>query len=153
MEHEFNENKTKIRARQGHSIKVDVELKEVVPPDILYHGTATRFLYSITKTGINSGTRQYVHLSDNKETAIEVGKRHGIPSVLEIDAKQMHEDGIKAYAANNGVGSTEFVDKKYIIWDIITSYYGLYSLTSFKKELTIMNECYKQIIDNIDKYE
>ena len=113
--YEFNENKTKIRARQGHSIKVDVELKEVVPPDILYHGTATRFIYSIGKTGINSGTRQYVHLSDNKETAIEVGKRHGIPSVLEIDAKQMHEDGIKFYLSNNGVWLTEFVDKKYII--------------------------------------
>lgn len=112
--YEFSDDKKKIRARQGHSINVDVELKEETPPNILYHGTATRFLESIYKNGINSGTRKYVHLSKDEKTAIEVGKRHGTPFAIQIDAKKMHEDGIPFFLSNNGVWLTQFVDKKYI---------------------------------------
>lgn len=113
--YEFNENKTKIRARQGHSINVNVDLKECLPPDVLYHGTATRFLKSIYNSGINKGTRQHVHLSSERETAIKVGQRHGEPYVLLIDTKKMSEDGIKFYLSNNGVWLTDFVDVKYIL--------------------------------------
>lgn len=112
--YEFSEDKKKIRARQGHSINVDVELKEETPPNTLYHGTATRFLESIYKNGINSGNRQYVHLSKDEETAIDVGKRHGTPFVIQVDAKKMNEDGIVFFLSNNGVWLTQFVDKKYI---------------------------------------
>ena len=112
--YEYSDDKTKIRATQGHSIDVDVELKEEIPPDVLYHGTATRFLESIYKNGINSGNRNYVHLSLDSQTATNVGKRHGKPFVLEIDAKRMHEDGIKFFLSNNGVWLTKFVDSKYI---------------------------------------
>ena len=76
---EYSPDKRKIRARQGHSIPVDVELKEATPPDILYHGTATKFLESIYKNGILPGTRLYVHLSPDEETAINVGSKHGKP--------------------------------------------------------------------------
>ena len=112
--YEFNDDKTKIRARQGHSIPVDVELKETTPPDILYHGTADRFIESIFKGGLTPQTRLYVHMSSDKDTATKVGKRHGKPVVLEIDAKQMKNDGIKFYLSNNGVWLTKFVDKKYL---------------------------------------
>lgn len=113
--YEFSDDKKKIRARQGHSINVDVELEEKIPPKILYHGTATRFLESIYKNGINSGSRIYVHLSDNEETAKKVGSRHGTPFVLKINAKKMYDDGIVFYLSNNGVWLTQFVDKKYIL--------------------------------------
>ncbi|MBP3789569.1 MAG: RNA 2'-phosphotransferase [Prevotella sp.] len=76
---EFSEDMTRIRARQGHSIRVDVELEEKLPPDILYHGTGERFVNSILDQGINKGNRLYVHLSETKETAVNVGKRHGKP--------------------------------------------------------------------------
>lgn len=112
--YEYNEDGTKIRARQGHSIPVDVELREVRPPDKLFHGTADRFIDSIFKEGLKPQTRLYVHLSYDKETALNVGKRHGNPVVLVIDAKRMYDDGIKFYVSNNGVWLTKFVDKKYI---------------------------------------
>lgn len=112
--YEFSDDKKKIRARQGHSIPVDVELKETTPPDVLYHGTATRFLDSILKQGILKGTRLYVHLSDTIETAKKVGIRHGKPAVLFLDAKQMAADGVKFYLSNNGVWLTDYVDSKYI---------------------------------------
>lgn len=113
--YEFSEDKKKIRARQGHSIEVDVELKETTPPDVLYHGTATRFLVSIYTKGIIKGTRQHVHLSETEEIAKNVGERHGNPYVLTIDAKKMYMDGCKFYLSNNGVWLTDFVDRNYII--------------------------------------
>lgn len=122
--YEFSEDKTKIRARQGHSINVDVELKECTPPDILYHGTATRFIESIEDNGINKATRQYVHLSSDKETALKVGKRHGRPCICVIDAKHMREDGDRFFLSNNDVWLTEFVDKKYISEVIVPSKYN-----------------------------
>lgn len=113
--YEFNPQHTKIRARQGHSINVDVELKECTPPDVLYHGTATRFLESIYKEGIKSGSRLYVHLSPTVEIAHKVGARHGTPYVLGIDCKAMVADGLKFYLSNNGVWLTKSVAVKYLI--------------------------------------
>jgi putative RNA 2'-phosphotransferase len=113
--YEFNDDKTKIRARQGHSVNVNVDLRECVPPEILYHGTATRFLDSILKNGINKGTRLHVHLSPDEETAVRVGERHGSPVVLRINAWQMHDDGHKFYLSNNGVWLTDFVAPNYLI--------------------------------------
>lgn len=112
--YEFNNDKTKIRARQGHSINVDVELKETTPPDVLYHGTATRFLDSIMKTGINKMNRNYVQLSTDIDTATTVGSRHGTPIILKVDSRKMSDDGIKFYLSNNNVWLTEYVDTKYI---------------------------------------
>lgn len=112
----FNENKTKIRANQGHSIKVDVELKEIIPPDILYHGTAERFITNILdkKQGLKPMSRLYVHLSKDYDTAIKVGIRHGNPVVLKINAKQMKEDGYLFYLSENGVYMTKSVPYKYL---------------------------------------
>lgn len=110
----FNENKTMIRANQGHSINVDLELKEEAPPDVLYHGTATRFLDSILEKGLLKQNRNHVHLSPSKDTALNVGKRYGVPVILIIDAKKMYKDGKKFYLSKNGVWLVDYVDPEYI---------------------------------------
>ena len=110
----FNEDHTKIRANQGHSVNVDVELEEKMPPDILYHGTGGNAVGSIMYSGILPQKRLYVHLSTNAVTAWEVGARHGNPYVLKIDAKKMVEDGYKFYLSKNGVWMTKEVPPKYI---------------------------------------
>ena len=114
----FNEDRTKIRANQGHSIKVDVELKETVPPNILYHGTATKSLDKIMSEGIKSMQRLYVHLSADTQKAIETGKRHGKPVVLSVNAKEMHNAGHKFYLSENNVWLTDFVPKEFIYKNI-----------------------------------
>lgn len=111
----FSEDLSSIRANQGHSIKVDLDLKQAIPPQVLFHGTSTRVLESILKTGIKKQGRQYVHLSNNKETATKVGARHGEVVVLEINSKLMVEEGIKFYLSQNGVWLTDFVDNRYIL--------------------------------------
>lgn len=89
----FDEKKEKIRASQGHSIEVELNLKEMTPPNILYHGTATRFLESIREKGIIKGNRQYVHLSKDIETARNVGRRHGEVIILPIDIEGLKKIG------------------------------------------------------------
>lgn len=111
----FNSDKTLIRANQGHSIHVNVDLKEASPPDILYHGTAIKNKSSILTYGIKPMSRLYVHLSKDKNTANKVGKRHGKPCVICINSKKMKEDGIPCYLSENGVWLTKYVDVKYII--------------------------------------
>lgn len=111
---EYNSDKTKLRARQGHSIPVDVGLKETTPPDVLYHGTATRFIDSIKEKGLIPGSRLYVHLSADEGTAVNVGSRHGKPHVITVDCKQMVKDGFKFYLSNNGVWLTNNVPVEYL---------------------------------------
>ena len=115
---EFNEDKTKIRACQGHSIGVDVQLKKVEPPEYLYHGTASRFLDSIKENGLLKQTRNHVHLSPDHFTAIGVGKRHGEPIVLGIRAGEMSKEGFDFFLSNNGVWLTDNVPVKFIDFDI-----------------------------------
>lgn len=111
----FNDNMTKIRANQGHSVKdVNLTFKELVPPNVLYHGTANKYLLSILNTGLEKRTRQYVHLSGDLETASNVGKRHGTLIILKINAKRMYEDGYKFYLSDNGVWLCDCVPVKYI---------------------------------------
>ena len=110
----FNDTKELIRANQGHSVKVNVELKEAKPPDILYHGTATKSLDNIKRQGVRSMSRLYVHLSKDLNTAISVGSRHGKCAVLVVDAKRMSDDGHKFYLSENGVWLTKYIDWKYI---------------------------------------
>jgi putative RNA 2'-phosphotransferase len=110
----FNEDQTMIRANQGHSIQVELNLKTATPPDILYHGTATRFLESILKEGLTKQQRQHVHLSWQLETAKAVGARHGKPVILSIDAKAMQQDGCIFYLSDNHVWLTDTVPVKYI---------------------------------------
>ena len=110
----FNEDKTLIRANQGHSIPADVELKEQEPPEFLYHGTADRFLESIMSQGLKPMSRLYVHLSRDAETAYKVGQRHGKPVILKVHTGQMSRDGFQFYLSENGVWLTGKVDAKYL---------------------------------------
>lgn len=109
----FNQDKTLIRANQGHSISVDVELKEQEPPEFLYHGTATRFLDDIMNEGLKPMSRLYVHLSKDVEIAFKVGKRHGKTVILKIHSGSMYENGYKFYLSENGVWLTEKVNTEY----------------------------------------
>lgn len=111
----FNEDKTRIRANQGHSIDIDLALKPQQPPEFLYHGTAKSNIDSILEKGIEKRNRQHVHLSQDKETATKVGMRHGKPIILMIKTKEMSEDGIEFYLSDNNVWLTDFVDAKYIV--------------------------------------
>ena len=112
--YEYDENKTHIRARQGHSIPVEVELTEVTECEILYHGTSKKFIKSIMSEGLKPKNRLYVHLSKDLETAKAVGKRHGGETrVLSINARQMLKDGKKIWVSNNGVYLTDSVDPIY----------------------------------------
>jgi len=115
---EFNTDKTKIRARQGHSIDVDVELEEKKPPVYLYHGTSDRFFKAIKEEGLKPQGRQYVHLSEDRETAEKVGKRHGGELViLKIRAMDYYEDypnEVKFYFSRNDVWLTKEIPTDYI---------------------------------------
>ena len=102
----FNEDRTRIRASQGHSVQVDVELPVAEPPETLYHGTARRFSASIEAQGLLPQSRLYVHLSPDVETA-RGGRRHGEPVIYLVDAGQMHRDGSLFYLSANGVWLTK----------------------------------------------
>lgn len=110
----FNEDHTMIRANQGHSIPVDVELKEVVPPDILWHGTGEKYVASIDAIGLIPKTRLYVHLSLDTETAQKVGSRHGKCVIYKINARKMYEDGYHFYLSVNHVYLTKEVPVQYL---------------------------------------
>lgn len=111
----FNEDKTMIRASQGHSIVVELNLRETVPPDILYHGTTDKYLEPIIKTGLKKQNRQHVHLSVTIEIAKAVGSRHGRPVILSIDAKAMYEAGFKFYLSKNKVWLTDAIPPEFIL--------------------------------------
>ncbi len=110
----FNDDKTKIRANQGHSIQVDVELEEKEPPMILWHGTGEKFVASIDEQGLIPKSRLYVHLSQDEETAFKVGTRHGKPVLYMVKAADMFKDGYKFYLSKNGVWLTKEVPVKYL---------------------------------------
>lgn len=110
----FNEDKTLIRANQGHSIPVDVELEQTAPPPFLWHGTGAKFVSSIDATGLIPKSRLYVHLSGDKETAVNVGRRHGKPVVYKVLTGKMAEDGYAFYLSKNGVWLTERVPAEYL---------------------------------------
>lgn len=110
----FNEDKTLIRANQGHSVDVDVELKEVEPPEYLWHGTGTKYVESIRNDGLVPKSRLYVHLSENYITAQQVGARHGNPYVFFVRSGDMHRDGYKFYKSANDVWLTKSVPIEYL---------------------------------------
>lgn len=110
----FNEDKTKIRASQGHSISVELNLNETEPSEFLYHGTVEKFLENIKKEGLQKMSRQHVHLSKDKETAVKVGSRRGIAQILTVRSGEMFKDGFKFYLSENNVWLTDEVPAKYI---------------------------------------
>ena len=110
----FNSDKTLIRANQGHSIPVDVELPELTPPDILFHGSGEKYVASIDKEGLIAKSRLYVHMTDNYGTAIRVGQRHGKPVVYMIDSARMKLEGFTFFCSVNGVWLTKEVPARFL---------------------------------------
>lgn len=112
---EFSEDGMYIRARQGHSINVDVELKTEIPPEYLYHGTSASLVSKIMKEGLCRMSRQYVHLSADERTAYQVGARRNCTvAILKVSARKMGEDGFLFWISRNNVWLTETVPPQYI---------------------------------------
>ena len=110
----FNADHTKIRANQGHSVPVDLELQPVQPPEYLWHGNAERLLGKIFAEGLRPMSRQYVHLSPDQETAYKVGVRHGKPVILRVKAGDLSGTGTQFYLSENGVWLTDAVPPEYL---------------------------------------
>jgi putative RNA 2'-phosphotransferase len=108
---------SRIRANQGHSVTVALGYEPQTPPEMLFHGTAEKFIGSIRTQGLIKGRRQQVHLSVDRDTAVKVGQRHGLPVVLEVRAWRMHRDGFVFFLSENGVWLTETVPVKYLVMD------------------------------------
>ncbi|GHA72743.1 putative RNA 2'-phosphotransferase [Lysobacter bugurensis] len=107
-------DRKRIRANQGHSVEVDLQLAPVRPPPLLFHGTASRFLAAIRDHGLMPRSRRHVHLSDSEATAATVGARHGRPVVLRVASEQMHAHGYHFYRSANGVWLTATVPVHYL---------------------------------------
>ena len=110
----FNEDKTLIRANQGHSIPVDVELEEKEPPEYLYHGTGEKYVKSIDAEGLIPKSRLYVHLSSDEVTATKVGHRHGKPVIYTVKSGEMYRQGYKFYCSVNCVWLTKAVPVSFL---------------------------------------
>ncbi len=110
----FDETGTRIRANQGHSVEVDLQLEPVTPPATLYHGTPERSVASILETGLHKMARHHVHLSGDVPTATAVGARRGQPVILAVDAAALHRAGFTFYRSANGVWLTDHVPPQYL---------------------------------------
>jgi putative RNA 2'-phosphotransferase len=110
----LSEDGRRIRASQGHSIDIDLALAPAQPPELLYHGTASRFIESIRASGLHSANRHHVHLSLDVPTATKVGQRHGKPVVLTVRSGEMSEAGHSFFLSANGVWLTERVPAEFI---------------------------------------
>ena len=111
----FDATGTRIRANQGHSVQVDLQLEPVVPPDVLYHGTGRSAAESIRRQGLCKMSRHHVHLSTDIATARNVGKRWGHPVIFAVDAAAMHKAGYTFYCSENGVWLVEQIPPEYLL--------------------------------------
>jgi putative RNA 2'-phosphotransferase len=110
----FDPTGTLIRANQGHSVEVDLQLEPRQPPDLLYHGTAEKNVESIRSLGLQKMARHHVHLSSDRATAKMVGQRHGKPVVFEVNAAAMFQDGYIFYCSANQVWLVDRVPPEYL---------------------------------------
>ncbi|HBE16965.1 MAG TPA: RNA 2'-phosphotransferase [Cyanobacteria bacterium UBA11149] len=114
----FDETDTKIRANQGHSVEIDLQLSAAIPPDALYHGTGQKTVKSILQEGLRKMSRHHVHLSPDLATAKKVGARHGSPVVFTINTLAMQRDNYTFYCSDNGVWLVDYVPPEYLELDI-----------------------------------
>lgn len=110
----FDSTSTLIRANQGHSVEIDLQLEPTIPPDVLYHGTGQGSVNAILQQGLRKMSRHHVHLSTDVTTAKKVGARHGVSVVFQIDAVAMHEQSYTFYCSENGVWLVDHVPPEYL---------------------------------------
>lgn len=110
----LNDTLDKIRASQGHSIEIELGYTNQQPPEFLYHGTSEKSVQSILETGLERRNRQHVHLSNDIETALKVGQRHGKPFIFKVLAEEMYNNNFQFYLSDNGVWLTNHVPAKYL---------------------------------------
>lgn len=110
----FDQTRSRIRANQGHSTVVDLQLEPQIPPNILYHGTAEHSISAIFASGLLKVNRHHVHLSDSIETAKKVGMRHGRPVILSVDTIAMQQAGFTFYCSENGVWLVDHVPPEFL---------------------------------------
>ena len=110
----FNPQGNLIRANQGHSVAVDLQLKPLNPPDILYHGTHSDAIVAITQQGLKKMSRHHVHLSSDIDTAKSIGTRRGRPIIIAVNSRAMSEAGYLFYRSDNGVWLSETVPSQYL---------------------------------------
>lgn len=110
----FDETKTRIRANQGHSIEVNLQLEPRIPPDVLYHGTGEKSVSAILQSGLLKMSRHHVHLSQDMETARKVGMRHGRPTIFVVDTVAMHQAEFSFYCSDNEVWLVDRVPPQYL---------------------------------------
>ena len=110
----FDATGWRIRASQGHSVLVDLQLTPLSPPDALYHGTSRATIGAILRDGLRKMRRHHVHLTDDIATAVKVGRRHGEPVVFRVEAAAMAGDGYQFYCSENGVWLIESVPPRYL---------------------------------------
>lgn len=128
----LSQDGARIRANQGHSIQVNLNLQPLIPPQVLFHGTATRFASSIRARGLVAGSRQYVHLSVDRETALQVGKRYGKPLLLEVEALAMSRSGYEFFLSANGIWLTRAAPTIYLRFPDVPERVGNASLGDAK---------------------
>jgi putative RNA 2'-phosphotransferase len=110
----FDSTGTQIRANQGHSVEIDLQLAPAMPPDVLYHGTGENAVESIIATGLSKMSRHHVHLSADRMTAKKVGARHGRPVIFAVNAAAMQAAGYTFYCSNNGVWLVDQVPPEFL---------------------------------------
>ena len=110
----IDETGTRIRANQGHSVEVNLELTPATPPAVLYHGSAEPNHESILRDGLQKMRRHHVHLSRDTATARKVGARHGVPVLFAVDTEAMARDGFSFYVSSNGVWLVDAVPRQYL---------------------------------------
>jgi putative RNA 2'-phosphotransferase len=142
----LSEDGLRIRASQGHSVEIDLGYETAAPPEVLYHGTATRFMESIRRSGLIKGNRHHVHLSAEAATAREVGRRHGAPVVLRVRAGEMARAGVEFFVSANGVWLTDSVPYSYIdetdapeARDLLTAVYAAFNARDVDVVLAAMH--------------
>ncbi len=112
---ELSADASRIRARQGHSLRVDLELEPQQPPELLFHGTVPKFIESIRAQGLLKGSRQHVHLSADVETARKVGQRRGKAVILHVRSRDLCQSGVPFFLSSNGVWLVDHVPAAFIL--------------------------------------
>jgi putative RNA 2'-phosphotransferase len=132
---EFSDDGLRIRARQGHSVQVELGDEVREPPECLYHGTPEKFVVAIRSGGLLKMSRHAVHLSPDYETATRVGSRRGRPVIIKVKALAMHQDGHEFRLTGNGVWYTDHVPKEYLLWPEERGYHSIGKFVMPKPDL------------------